>query len=356
MKRSLGRTLVVLIGCTVVSITLGARDDDQSLTADARRAVITRSSAWSPSDIPAMNLTLGPQGPGAFAPGATVQCEYVDKRLSGASPKFACRLPDGDELKVKYGGTNGEVYSEVAASRLLWALGFGADHMYPVRVVCRSCPPHIGNVRRANGDRIVDPATVERKMPGEELLDQWKWDELERIDVSAGGATKAERDAFTLLAVFLQHSDSKPDQHRVVCVEGSTNEGGLCRRPLIMINDLGVTFGRATALHQQRHASMNLVEWAKVPIWKNADRCVGNVSGSLKGTLKNPVISEEGRRFLAGLLVQLSDIQIRDLFEVARVQLRLRSPGDVDSGLATVEEWVDTFRRKRQEILGRRCT
>jgi hypothetical protein len=37
-------------------------------------------------------------------------------------------------------------------------------------------------------------------------------------------------------------------------------------------------------------------------------------------------ISEEGRLFLAGLLTPLSDQQLRDLFEAARVNLRPRAP------------------------------
>lgn len=176
---------------------------------------------WLPTDIPSMNLKTGPAGPDTFEPGATVTCDYVDKKLSGASPKFGCRLPDGDELKVKYGGANGEVYGEVAASRVLWALGFGADRMYSVRVICRGCTEHVGAIVRRNGDRIVDPAAVERKMPAEELADKWNWDELEQIDESAGRANRAERDAFKLLAVLLQHSDSKAKQQRLVCVEGS---------------------------------------------------------------------------------------------------------------------------------------
>jgi hypothetical protein len=65
---------------------------------------------------------------------------------------------------------------------------------------------------------------------------------------------------------------------------------------------------------------------------------------------------KEGRRFLADLLVQLSDQEIRDLFEVARVELRTRMPGEAPSGSATIDEWVDAFYEKRGQIVGRRCT
>jgi hypothetical protein len=67
-----------------------------------------------------MDLKAGPQGPGSFTPGQTVTCNWVERKLSGNSPKFACVIEGSanDEIKVKFGVTNGEVYSEVAASRL----------------------------------------------------------------------------------------------------------------------------------------------------------------------------------------------------------------------------------------------
>ena len=57
------------------------------------------------------------------------------------TPKFHCEMPDGQVLKVKYGASNGELPAEVAGTRLLAALGFGADAMYVVgKVRCTGCP------------------------------------------------------------------------------------------------------------------------------------------------------------------------------------------------------------------------
>lgn len=321
--------------------------------AEMRRALIARSKVWVQTDIPSMNLRLGPRGPGSFEPGATVNCQYSDKKLNGLTPKFVCILPGGDELKVKYGGHNGEVYGEVAATRLLWALGFGADGMYSVRVICRGCPETIGDIVRDNGDRIFDPAAVERKLAGEELAEEWSWDELEKVNESAGGAPKAHRDALKLLAVMLQHGDSKPEQQRLVCLEGGGEDR--CDTPLMMINDPGITFGRANTFNFHTPGSMSLTEWKNMPIWKDGAGCVGNLPGSWTGTLKNPVISEAGRQFLAGLLVQLSDQQLQDMFAASRVQLRPRSPRDGRSGFPSVDEWVAAFKQKRTEIVERRC-
>ena len=59
---------------------------------------------------------------------------------------------------MKYGGTNGEVYGEVLATRLLWVLGFGADAMYPVNVICRGCPRELGGIERPGNEYRFDPA------------------------------------------------------------------------------------------------------------------------------------------------------------------------------------------------------
>jgi hypothetical protein len=262
-------------------------------------------------------------------------------------------------LKVKYGPNNAEVFGEVAATRLMWALGFGADRMYSVKVVCRGCPSSFGGIARENKEHLFDPATVERKIPGRELEpdSSWSWTELDSVDEARGGAPVAHRDALKLLAVFLQHTDTKPDQQRIVClgeVAGESATAANCARPFMMVSDVGLTFGRAN-LFNTNGKGMNYVAWAATPVWKEGEKCVGNLPKSLTGTLNNPVISEAGRAFLADLLMQLSDDQISAIFEVARVNLRLRDPGKAKSGLATVDEWVDVFKRKRTEIVERRC-
>jgi hypothetical protein len=335
-----------------------------------RAGVIARAQVWEETDIPSMDLKTGPKGEKAFMFDDTVTCTFVNKKLPGKTPKFACRIEPDDEVKVKYGfGDNSEVHGEVVATRLLWALGFGADRQYSVRVVCHSCPAAFGGVVRSPHDSVFDPATIERKLQGAEFEpnDSWSWDELDRIDENAGGDTRAQRDALKLLAVFMQHGDSKPEQQRLICRDqpkgkgqekARTRKGGQmpCEHPFMYLHDVGLTFGRANKLNHDDVGGMNLVEWSRTPIWKDSTACVGNLPKSLTGTLVDPLISEEGREFLAGLLVQLSDEQLRGMFEAARVQLRLRNQTDVFSGFATVEEWMAAFKAKRDQIVNRHCS
>ena len=262
------------------------------LSPEARLVAIRRAQVWMRTDVPSMNLKTGPKGPGAFAPDATVNCDYVEKKLNGRSPKFTCKLGPKDEVKVKYGKENGEVYGEVAATRLLWALGFGADRMYPVRVVCQQ-------VRQ-------DPAANSKSKPGEvhsirrrlsengkgQILETepgsgWAWPELDLVEETAGGAPRSHRDALKLVAVFIQHTDSKPEQQRLMCLPGEhiAENGEPCLHPFMMINDLGLTFGHATQYNRNLVSSVNFEQWSRAKVWSDPKACIGDLTRSQTGTL-----------------------------------------------------------------------
>jgi hypothetical protein len=324
------------------------------LTRDQRVDAIRRADVWKATPVASMDLRAGPQGEGAYAPFATVSCDYVDQKLSGSSAKFDCAVAPGDVVKVKYGQDNVEVYAEVAATRLLWALGFGSDRWYPVTVVCRGCPsdPHHDRTQRP-GEVTFDVAAIERKMPGKTMEakpdEGWKWSEFDLVGEANGAEQRMHRDALKLLAVFLQHTDSKPIQQRLICLPhespGEGSEG--CREPFMLIHDVGLTFGRANLRNANQASGANFDRWAAIPVWKDAKKCVGKLSGSFTGTLADPVISEPGRKFLSDLLAQLSDDQLRDMFEVARFSLHSNVP---------TSQWVDLFKKKRQEIAEVTCS
>jgi hypothetical protein len=356
--------LVLLGGCAHLQPALGSRHGVERLTREERADAIARARVWMPTDIPAMDLLAGPQGQGAFAANHEVVCDYVKEKLSGKSPKFDCSLGQGDVMRIKYGTNNAETFGEALATRLFWALGFGANRVYPVRVVCRGCTPDPWHDRRTvPGKQVFEDAITEQRMPGKTLESKknsgWRWEELDQIDEARGGATRAQRDALRLLAVMVQHTDSKPEQQGLICLPGGWEKEGegkreTCREPFMLVHDLGLTFGRANIFSLNSRGGVNYEEWARTPVWKNRERCVGKLSWSFQSTLHNPVISEEGRRFLADLLVKLSDRQIEDLFTAARVERRVAKRGRSAPG-ATVAEWVRTFKQKRDEIVSNTC-
>jgi hypothetical protein len=328
-------------------------------TKEARLAFIRRAQVWAPTNVSEMDMRMGPQGPGAFQPNEMVTCDFVTAKLSGSSRKFDCRTGDGKVVKVRYGTVNGEVEGSVLASRLLWALGFGADRDYPVRVTCRGCSTDPWTKRAAvPGEQVFDPATIEVKSDGHEMKagnnEGWAWPELALVDEAYGGATRAQRDALTLLAVFMQHTDSKTVQQRLLCLPGGMTSEGVCDKPFLMVHDVGLTFGHGNFLNRTTTGSVNFTEWARTPVWRDGEACVAHMSQSKTGTLGDPHISDAGRQFLADLLVQLTDRQLRDLFEVARVDRRSRTPNR-SVAPATIDEWVTAFKQKRDEIVNHTC-
>ena len=108
----------------------------KKLSVEERQQVLERANVWRSLNTSSLNIIAGPVLPASQRIPAQVTCNFVfpERPLTGMTPKFNCDLGKDDVVKVKYGEKNGEVYSEVAASRLLWALGFQADVMYPTKV------------------------------------------------------------------------------------------------------------------------------------------------------------------------------------------------------------------------------
>src|SRR5687767_15234057 len=137
----IGKQLVAICGAFAVSMLTGCAsgrfgpDPDtevpkgprtlKKLTVAERQQVMERANVWRSINTSSLNLISGPVLPASLRIPAAVTCTFVfpDKPVSGATPKFQCDLGKGDEVKVKYGEKNGEVYAEVAASRLLWEIG-----------------------------------------------------------------------------------------------------------------------------------------------------------------------------------------------------------------------------------------
>ena len=267
--------LLLVTACAVITSAASGLTSDHYVSGDARRELIRRAQIWSPTDIPTVDIRIGPQDGRGFQPNQTVFCTYVRRVEGGRSPKFHCLLEDGSVAKVKYGRDNGEVYAEVMATRLLWALGFGADAQFPVTVICQGCtadPWTNPEVRK--GTRIFDPAMIERPVVGEVLEtgdgSGWAWPELALVNEEEGGATLAQRDALKLLAVLLQHTDNKPEQQRIVCIDGPADTN--CRSPLLYLHDVGLTFGAANILNRASIGAANLRKWSESAIWKDRDR------------------------------------------------------------------------------------
>lgn len=346
---------LIVAFCFTTGLGAQKKDPYKKVDNDVRLAALRLAQVWMPGDIASRDVKVGPQDASGFASEAVVTCDYVEEKQTG-TPKFDCAITPNDKVRVKYGEQNGEIYSEVAATRLLWALGFGADRVYPVKVVCKGCPADpMKSSKKVEGTREFAAAVVERKFPGDAIElhkdSGWAWVELTFVDQTSGGAPLAHRDALKLFAAMIQHTDSKPQQQRLVCLDKThgqqPEEDGSCKHPFMMINDVGKTFGTTSTFNTDKKSAVTFEQWSGTPMWKDKDACVAQLSKSFTGSLEHPKISEDGRKFLSGLLAQLTDQQLRDIFEVAR--FTKRDP-------ASIEDWVRVFKQKRDDIASAHCT
>ena len=363
-----------------------------------RLAAMKVSAIYEPKAVADANILEGPKQSKKqfqFHPGDKVICDFATpgSQMGGKTPKFACKItrvestngdvqtltPDMDEkdpVKVKFGPSDNEVYAEVVATRLMWALGYYADSWFPVKVECHNCPENPASGSGAVATRTYGPATIVRKFPGKKMTEAgkeeqgWSWKELD----ADNGRPTYERDGLKLLAAFMKHSDNKPPQQRLTCDKVNVDQTtqpftATCEKPVMLVQDVGATFGGGGWFTSNSSAKMNLGVWSNKSLWNKAGtdaapaQCQATLRKSLTAHdgLSNPNISEEGRRFDAGLMCQLSDKQIEDLFKashVAEMPQYHNSDGSSKTGVdeaSILRQWVAAFKEKREELAKARC-
>ena len=89
-------------------------------------------------------------------------------------------------MRPNYQGGNREVFANVAASRLIWALGFETTHALPLNLQCEGCPenPMTGEGAAAQAflpgpDPGVPRQTAADSLPNHDRDQGWSWRELD---------------------------------------------------------------------------------------------------------------------------------------------------------------------------------
>lgn len=372
------------------------------ISAEERKAYIRKADAWvfgSAEEVSNRNMLLGPEHPFFTTPRQAIECEFVEPDRAdppgGRTPKFDCMANiNGKQtkLKVKYdtgarwingknSASNMEVYGEVLSTRLLWALGFGADRIYTAQVTCKNCPvdpwtyvrkvtgildqkdSFIGFVRgdlvksgqwADRGTYVFDPAVVEIKYAGPKIESGpdsgWAWKEMyENIEDPA--RQKVYRDALTIVAAFIDHMDNKAEQQRLVCFSKDDVVDGKCQHPFLMVQDPGSSFGSGWAplSGDIRLNKVDLEKWVKLNLWSDRKSCKVQVHGAPNASFRTTwQVTEESRKFVADLFGRLTKEQIKELFVAAQV--------DRLSDHISVDDWVEGFQTKvARDLTNTRC-
>lgn len=285
---------------------------------------------------------------------------------AGTTPKFHCSVPgvtddDGNLIRYKikphFKGQsadkrNGEIYGEFLSSRFSKALGFFADDEWVADVTCPDCEKSLTKSFQGASFSPFQPAA------GVELS-------LARgIDVNCNnkdsgslaeslqkllenGAPRAEIDAFKLWLAFIDHGDTKTDNHRFACLKSKKNGDNtrICEpgEAVFYVSDMGSTFGFSRSSEKKAR----LDAWrSKAPIEVSGGRCTATAKSA-----GDTNISEAGRQLLAEGLQRLLDAEQRDktitrVFQASRNAERDRPPA----------EWAAEFERKARMIIDARCS
>ena len=385
-------------------------------------------------DIPNKDLFKGPDDnffnaanfPGIEEGGAIpITCVFDEETANpndppgGKTAKFGC-IYKGKSIKVKYDPAlsvqeptgckvpltaNAGLYGEIVATRLMWALGFKVDNMYPTKVTCENCPiDPWGYIRkkakildfkdnaikqicpegkfaagkrpetRHEGPFVFFPSATEGKIAGEAIItnvkEGWSFKEIFDENASYSQFPKKKkrqiihREALAVFMAFLSHADSKEDNQRLVCLDKKDKSARSCDKPFLMVHDPGNVMGRGWAPMQnmwegQKATStikLDLSRWVKSSPWKdgNSSKCTIHVNSHINGTLENQTVSAEGVNFLKSLVSMLSKEQIIDAFKVALIHFAPVS--ERNSVPPDAEKWGNAFYAKiKTDILDHKC-
>jgi hypothetical protein len=380
---------------------------------EQRLRYLAAASMWSdPGDVTpemVMNgrpLSQSDEGVQAVLRGEPLPCTFATpgKTLGGNTPKFACVTPRGRTIRVKYsdGSKDGnrEIFSAVVSAKLLWVLGFVSDPIYPITIDCQDCPENPMSGAGPRGRRkylaTFQPAFTNLAMVTAAEPDQgWRWGEVDQAisKLPEGPLRTRQRthfEALTLLGVFIQHGDRKPEQQRLECrgaldtsagdarpIDGRDGQpvfverpnAAACKEPVIALQDIGSTFGGAGRMSKST-SKMNLKAWTNRPIFKPAKpsasgevpECRGNLTVSMAAgddSGGDPRIGEAGRAFLQEQLARLTDEHVRALMATARVDQLSDTHEWRDPHTGTTftgsDAWVAAFKDKVRQITERRC-
>src|SRR5215213_1832043 len=285
---------------------------------------------------------------------------------AGTTPKFNCSVPgliDGDGNPIRYKvkphfkgpspeKRNGEIYGEFLSSRFSKAMGFFADDAWVADVTCPDCETSLTKSFQGAGFSPFQPAAG-IELPLARGIDV-KCNNKDSASLAESlqklvqnGAPRAEIDAFKLWLGFIDHGDTKTDNHKFACLKSKKN-GDNTRRcepgeAIFYVSDMGSTFGFSSSSESK----------ARLERWRSKDAI--KVSGGRCTTTAKSVgdtnISEDGRRLLADGLQRLLDAEkenrtITRVFQASRNAERDRPPA----------EWAAEFERKARMIIEARCS
>jgi hypothetical protein len=252
-----------------------------------------------PGDVAARDLSAAPNG-GDVKPDLS-KLTFVRDDQTGYSVKYRVKDAAGRTWVVKVGN---EARPETAALRIVSALGYvGESNVLVPCVHIPGAPKPRKEVPRCEGDGFAD-ARFEARPDDVKRLDIWSWKE----NPFAG---TRELKGLAILMALMNNWDLKDENNQVLMVKGA--DGGNELR--YVVSDLGATFGKTGGgLTHSRNEPDN---FAKTKFLKGVEGGKVRFTYGSKSAWLFDDVSVEDARWIASLLMRLSDSQIGDAFRAA---------------------------------------
>ena len=264
-----------------------------------KEAVTGTPVLWQqPDDITSRDLFLGPGG-AAMRPDLR-RITFIKEEKGGYSKKYRIRDGSGREWVAKIGK---EAQSEISAVRLLWGLGYLTEVNYLVPRITIPGKGTFTNVR-------LEARPENWKREGE-----WKWKQNPFTGTP-------QLQGLKIMMALINNWDLKDSNNVIIKDRGDKGE------LRYVISDLGATFGHASTtplLWRITRSRNNPEKYAKSNFFEKVkgDRVVLHFGGKNRGLMNDIRINDA--QWIASLLSQISDQQLRDAFRAANY-----TPGQVD--------------------------
>jgi len=284
-----------------------------------------------------------------------------------------------DHFKIKYlkppypdhNPRFNEVFTAVATTRIMWVLGFPADHVYPAGgASCIGCTDDPFGKKLADNKVSLKEApavfkivNAERDLPWDQINPEddetWSWTDAAKF-YSDGEWTHQQKvgfDAYRLALGLIHYYNALPQQNRLVCAAwepAAAGHGKVCGKPVIYVHDLGSTFGKKRSgfdlLGTNPRGSFEAYE--PQTVFLNPGNC------ELRATLLgDKQVLKEAQDLMIHRLERLDRETVKSIFRVSRFNMmdqrqvrRLRAAGAQNVDEAALDEWTNAFLKRIEEI------
>lgn len=301
------RLLAILSLVMFATASFSVQAQDSKATKEKKVYTGTPVLWRAPDDIGSRNLLVGAGGE-SMKPDLS-RVTFVEVKTGGWSTKYRVNDGKGEEWVAKL---SKEAQPEIAANRLLWAIGYETEiaHLVPELVIQ-------GKGTFKNVKLEARPKDVKRD-------GLWSWANNPFVG-------KPEFQGLKIMMVLINNWDMKDDNNAILVTKGVTDSE---RR--FIVSDLGATFGKTGGIisrSRNKPADYVKAEFVNGVKGNVVDFNYGGKMGKVFGG-----ITIEDAKWLASWLSRLSDKQLKDAFRAANY-----TPEEVDQLAAAVRARINAL-------------